>query len=146
MVQQQCITANKTNMNGLPVGQTYKLRVYTQTATPNQTTTSTLCITTSGPSIYASITDYTIPYLVTEVLIDSNCAQISNITWSTGSNFGSTDVIGYFEENGSGFPFDYGVILSTGAALSVPGPNDSTLGDGNMTTWLGDTQLTNYMN
>src|SRR5690606_32811353 len=47
---------------------------------------------------------------------------------------------------GSGFPFDYGVILSTGAALSVPGPNDSTLGDGNMTTWLGDTQLTNSMN
>src|SRR5690606_28283791 len=52
MVQQQCITANQTNLNGLTVGQTYKLRVYTQTATPNQTTTFNVCITTPGPPIY----------------------------------------------------------------------------------------------
>src|SRR5690606_27962319 len=96
--------------------------------------------------IFASITDYTVTELVTDVLINSNCAQVSNITWSTGSNFGSVNGTGYLEENNSGFPFEYVLVLSTGAATSVPGPNSTALGDGNMTTWLGDTQLTTYLN
>ena len=37
---------------------------------------------------------YTVEELVTDVLIDSECNQASNITFSTGSNFGSTNGIG----------------------------------------------------
>ncbi len=40
---------------------------------------------------------YTVEQLVTDVLINSPCADVSNITYSTGTNFGSSNGIGYFQ-------------------------------------------------
>src|SRR5690606_12374760 len=57
-------------------------------------------------------TTYTVEELVTDVLIDSPCAEVSNITWSTGTNFGQVNGIGYFNSNGGSFPFEEGIILS----------------------------------
>src|SRR5690606_23675388 len=88
--------------------------------------------------------DYTIPELITDVLIDSQCAQISNITWSTGTNFNSTNGIGYFNKSESDFPFDYGIVLTTGSVLNAPGPNTMDVGDGAF-DWPGDAQLTTYL-
>ncbi|WP_412464645.1 choice-of-anchor L domain-containing protein [Flavobacterium mekongense] len=99
---------------------------------------------------------YTVPQLVQDVLFGSNgpnsscVGTVSNITWSTGSGsssgpgFGSSNGIAYFQNTNPNFPLSGGVILSTGNAMSAPGPNTSTLSDGN-NAWLGDNDLFNYI-
>ena len=42
---------------------------------------------------------YTVPQLVTEVLVNKSCVPTSNISWRTGTNFGSTNGIGYFDQS-----------------------------------------------
>ncbi len=85
-------------------------------------------------------TDYTVPQLVNNVLINSPCMLASNITWRTGTNFSSTNGIGFFQNTNPNFPMQSGVVLSTGNALESPGPNTSILNTG-ATTWPGDTAL-----
>lgn len=87
-----------------------------------------------------STTSYTVPQLVNNVLINSPCVNATNVTWSTGSNFGSLNGIGFFQNTNPNFPMQSGVILTTGNALNAPGPNSSLLNDGS-TSWPGDTSL-----
>lgn len=87
-----------------------------------------------------STTNHTVPQLVNNVLINSPCVSATNVTWSTGSNFGSSNGIGYFQNTNPNFPMQSGVILSTGNALNAPGPNTSILNDG-ASTWPGDVNL-----
>ena len=98
-------------------------------------------------AINVNTTTYTVPQLVQNVLFGSTasaaCAgTVSNITWSTGTNFGSTNGIGYFTNTNSAFPLANGVILSTGNVANAPGPNTTSQGNG---SWVGDTQLFNYI-
>lgn len=83
---------------------------------------------------------YTVPQLVNNILINSPCITANNVTWSTGTNFGSSNGIGYFQNTNPNFPMQSGVILSTGNVLNAPGPNLSMLSDGS-TTWPGDSSL-----
>ncbi len=83
---------------------------------------------------------YTVPQLVTEVLVNKSCVPTSNISWRTGTNFGSTNGIGYFENTNPLFPLSSGVILTTGNVLNAPGPNTTELNDGNA-AWTGDADL-----
>ncbi len=84
---------------------------------------------------------FTAEQLVEDILIDSPCATVENISSFTGSNFGFNG-IGYFESNGSGFEIDKGIILSTGNARSAVGPNGTiALSEGNDTGWGGDNDL-----
>jgi hypothetical protein len=46
LVNISCSDANVSQINGLVIGQTYYIRVYTVTAVPNQNTTFTLCVGT----------------------------------------------------------------------------------------------------
>ena len=91
-------------------------------------------------SITVNTNTYTVPQLVNEVLINSPCINTSNISWRTGTNFGSSNGIGYFQNTNPNFPMESGVILSTGNALNAPGPNTTILSDGS-TSWTGDTSL-----
>jgi gliding motility-associated-like protein len=97
------------------------------------------------PPIYVSTTDYTVPELVEDILIGSDCAEIYNITWSTGTNFGSSNGIGYFEKNDSNFPFQDGILLSTGSAMSAPGPKGTGTQSNGNTSWTGDSDLNNLL-
>ncbi|RAR74074.1 choice-of-anchor L domain-containing protein, partial [Flavobacterium aciduliphilum] len=99
-----------------------------------------------GQAITVNTTTYTVPQLVQNVLFDSTVCPgtISNITWSTGTNFSSTNGIGYFTNTNPNFPLLKGVILSTGNVTAAPGPNTTTQSNGS-TTWTGDTQLFNYI-
>ncbi|WP_109298718.1 T9SS type B sorting domain-containing protein [Aquimarina sp. AU474] len=84
---------------------------------------------------------FTIEQLVEDVLIDSPCAIVENISSFTGTSSGFNG-IGYFESNGSGFEIDKGIILSTGNARSAVGPNGTVaLSEGNATAWGGDNDL-----
>lgn len=91
-------------------------------------------------AITVNTTTYTVPELVSNVLVNSPCLTVNNVNWSTGSNFGSSNGIGYFENTNPNFPMQSGVILSTGNVSNAPGPNNSMLNDG-LNTWPGDNDL-----
>ncbi|WP_091141613.1 T9SS type B sorting domain-containing protein [Flavobacterium caeni] len=91
-------------------------------------------------AITVSTNTYSVPQLVNDVLINSPCVSATNVTWSTGSNFGSSNGIGFFQNTNANFPMDSGVILSTGNVNNAPGPNSVHLNDGAM-NWPGDADL-----
>ncbi|WP_333600614.1 choice-of-anchor L domain-containing protein [Flavobacterium sp.] len=140
LTQLYCSDANSSIATGLVVGQTYYIRVYSYTATTGQTSTFNVCVGTIPPPIATNTYQYTTQQLVEDIFLNSSCASVSNVTSSTGTNFGSTNGIGYFNQNGSAFPFTDGILLTTGNAINAPGPNSSNLSDG-ATGWTGDAQL-----
>lgn len=77
--------------------------------------------------------------LVTEVLLDRNCAETSNYRFSTGTDYGING-IGYFEFNGDNFPYKEGIVISTGRAIDAVGPNDDLKNSGHP-QWSGDSDL-----
>lgn len=83
--------------------------------------------------------NYTAQQLV-DALVSGGCAQVSNITVNGWSGSSGGPSFGYFTANGSGFPFQNGIVLSTGYAASAPGPNSSLLSEGGA-GWNGDADL-----
>ena len=138
-----CAQTDVLSLEGLTVGNTYKVRVYTSEI--NTDTTFNICVITLLNPVLVSETQYTVPQLVTEVLIDNPCANVSNITWSTGSNFGDVNGIGYFDKNNSSFSFEDGILLSTGDVQLAKGPGGGNPASG-LNIWGGDAQLTTYIN
>ncbi len=100
----------------------------------SQTLSQGVCALITNTSLY------TVEELVIDVLIDSECNQASNITSITGSDFGSTNGIGYFESNGSEWPFENGLIMTSGDVVNAVGPETGVLGDGDY-NWPGDADL-----
>lgn len=142
LTEVDCFNNTTGTLSGLTVGETYYVQVVLDSfATGNYT--FDLCIGTIPPSITTNDTQYTNIELVEDVLFNSTCASVTNVTTSTGVNFGSANGIGYFNKNGSSFPFNDGVVLSTRSINNVPGPNLSPNGFAN--AWPGDTQLFNYI-
>ena len=145
-----CDVNNFSYNNTFVVGQTYYLRVWSASTTANQVSSFNVCINRVAPPIFAQNSvaattagSYTVPELVTDVLVTSPCGIVSNITWSTGTNFGQQNGIGYFNKNGSGFGLDEGIILATRSADTCDGPN--TAGSEGTGTWPGDAQLLSYI-
>ena len=92
-------------------------------------------------NITVDANSYTLQQLVEEILIDSGCISNVQVTNSVGGNFSDSDKsFGYFSSNGSGFPFQKGLVLSTGKLQNVPGPN-SSLSDDDAPGWIGDLDL-----
>ena len=106
--------------------------------------TSLFWIGCFSQSIIIDTNTYTIPELVTNVLVNKSCVLISNIKSKTGTDFGSSNGIGYFKNTNPSFPLSSGVILSTGDVKNAPGPNTIELDDGNM-AWTGDRDLENTL-
>ncbi len=77
--------------------------------------------------------------LVQNILI-SGCVQASNITYT-----GHPESIGFFTDGTPGLDFNTGIILSTGAANKVAGPNNSPATCTNM-QMPGDSLLTSIIN
>jgi uncharacterized repeat protein (TIGR01451 family) len=133
-----CSNPNDSYVPNLVAGQTYFIRIYSNGPEELQNTTFDLCVSSPKLPITTNTSQYTVPELINEVLINSACATASNISWSTGTNYGSTNGIGYFEKGESEFPFVNGIVLVTGDALNVPGPN---LNNNSSGSWPGDTDL-----
>ncbi|PQJ31292.1 CUB domain-containing protein [Nonlabens arenilitoris] len=81
-----------------------------------------LCVF-SNAQIIVDNTTYTNIELVEDILVNSTCAGVRNIAWSTGAG-PNQNGIAYFQHNSSGFPIREGIILSTGNALNAVGPNN----------------------
>jgi gliding motility-associated-like protein len=135
-----CSDDNNSSANNLVVGNNYLVRVYSFTANELSNLSFDICVFTIPPSISTDTTLYSVEELVTDVLIDSECNQASNITFSTGTNFGSTNGIGYFESNGSSWPFENGLIMTSGDVANAVGPESGVISDGDF-NWPGDGDL-----
>ena len=135
-----CSDANESVASGLIVGETYQIRVYSFTSNELQNLTFDICVFTVPPAITTDNETYSVSELVTDVLIDSECSQAFNVTFSTGSNFGTTNGIGYFESNGSSWPFESGLIMTSGDVINAVGPETGVLSDGTF-DWPGDADL-----
>ncbi|MDI1257517.1 MAG: choice-of-anchor L domain-containing protein [Flavobacterium sp.] len=133
-------------VSGLTTNVSYKFYVRAVCgALPGNWSASTAFIPTVAlPPLQTSTTQYTTAQLVTNVLVDNPCVAISNITSSTGTNFGSVNGIGSFTNINPLFPLTSGIVLSTGSALNAPGPNSTTLSDG-IPAWTGDSELENII-
>lgn len=89
---------------------------------------------------------YTAQQLIENVLINSTCISNVVVTNVIGGNFNSTDKsYGYFNALGTNFPFDEGLVLSTGKLVNVPGPNTS-ISDDDAINWIGDSDLETVLN
>ena len=99
-----------------------------------------------GQNVQVDSQTYTPQQLIEDILIDSNCIENVNVTNVVGGDFGGTDKsYGYFNASGSSFPFQSGIVLSTGKLANVEGPNTS-LSDDDASGWTGDTDLQNILN
>lgn len=93
---------------------------------------------------YITVTENkTINELVEDILINSPCANVTNISVNSLNQAGG-DSYGYFTSGTSVFPFADGIILSTGRAVSAVGPNSNILSEG-PTNWSGDADLQNAL-
>ncbi|MDR6968636.1 hypothetical protein J2X31_002662, partial [Flavobacterium arsenatis] len=128
MVFVACNNNDETVVNNLEIGATYKIRVWS-VSNRLEDITFDLCVGRIPPPIVTSTTQYTVQELVQDILFDTDCATVSNITYSTGSNFGGPNGIGYFNKDASEFELFEGIVLSTGNANSAPGPNTSNLSE-----------------
>ncbi|QEE49810.1 T9SS type B sorting domain-containing protein [Flavobacterium alkalisoli] len=141
LTQLYCSTSAQSLAENLTVGNIYKVRVYSSTSTPNQTSTFNICIATPAGSITVNETLFNAEQLVETVLIGSECAIVSNITSQSGSDFGGAGSIGYFNFNNSSFPFNDGVILATGSINEAPGPYPNNSGGITGSGWGSDADL-----
>lgn len=111
--------------------------------TPDPVPTCFGCVDSDEPSsnfVTVSQNQYSIEELVRDVLIDIQCVEIYNITWSAGPLDAG---IGYFEKNNSTFPVDAGIVMQCGNAMQAGGPNvGMPMSTGN---WGGDAQLLSYI-
>ena len=104
--------------------------------------TTTIIVNVLGPYIQVDPDTFTPEQLIEDVLINSECASVSNIISSTGTDFGSVNGMGYFFGDGMSFPFQEGIILSSGTANSAEGPEVGIQSNGSF-AWPGDADLEN---
>ena len=87
--------------------------------------------------------------LTREVLIDGGeCSDISNFTLKENNQApfpNANRSWGYFQKGNSDFPFEEGIVLTTGYANKVIGPGTGSISDGTY-GWTGDSDATALAN
>jgi len=95
-------------------------------------------ITKGGTPPEINVTAFTPEELVTEILT-SGCVEALNIQYT-----GNLNSIAYFSSGIPGLDFEEGIILCSGNADEMAGPNDNTNQSGNMNA-PGDNDLNNVI-
>lgn len=107
-----------------------------------------ICFTTTlfSQNISVDGVGYSSQQLIEDILINNNCIQNIEVTNTVGGTFqNGTKSYGYFDANGSSFPLERGLVLSTGQINHVPGPN-TNLSDDDAPSWGGDIDLEQALN
>ena len=108
---------------------------------PSEPSSFSVCISTPAPIIVDAT--MSVEEIVNNALVVETCANIQNITSSTGTDFGYDNGIAYFDKGLSTFGIEKGVVLKTGNAATAAGPNlGGASSDG---FWPGDQQLFDYI-
>lgn len=98
------------------------------------------CLSAQGQYITVN-NNFTPQELIEDILINSGCIENVTVTHTVSGDFGNNDSsFGYFESMNTSFPFDNGIVMSTGKISHVPGPNTS-LSDDDAPGWGGDQDL-----
>lgn len=132
---------DEADLKNLTAGKTYYILAYS-TLHVNGPTSFDVCVSTPTP-VLINNTQYTVPELVTEVLVSSLCLEVSNITWRSGVAPGAATGIAMFDQSNSGFAIEKGVVMATHNVADIQGPNSSELH--NNPGWPGDEDLFNYI-
>lgn len=94
-----------------------------------------------GQNVTTDELTYSPQELIEDILIDSSCITDVIVTNAISGDFGNTEKsYGFFDATGTTFPFQSGIVLSTGKLTNVQGPNTS-LSDDDATNWIGDSDL-----
>jgi hypothetical protein len=133
-----------TGLNALSTYDVYIRTLCSPSYATDWSTAVPFTTTNNGAPLLTNTSDYTPEQLINNVLVNNPCITISNVTSVTGTNYGSVNGIGYFTNVNTTFPLSNGIILSSGNALSAPGPNISTVGEG-ASNWSGDAELENII-
>lgn len=137
------LSYNNTFTATVTPGTLYYIRLYTNTGPDNPAVDNTfsICLVTPPPAISVSTTQSPLQ-LVTNIFAAQPGLNISNVTASTGVNVSASEPngIGSFSQTGDYFPFEDGIILSTGSAKAAEGPNGNIQSAGTI-AWGGDSQL-----
>ncbi|WP_299889373.1 choice-of-anchor L domain-containing protein [uncultured Lacinutrix sp.] len=103
------------------------------------------CYVATSQNISVDSQTYTPQELIEDILIDSDCISNVLVTNVVGGDFNNTDQsYGYFDATGTTFPFQTGIVLTTGRLNNVQGPNTS-LSDDDAPNWNGDSDLENVL-
>lgn len=78
--------------------------------------------------------------LVENILVNSSCANVSNIQVQGDLSSTGQNSYGYFNSGTSNFPFNEGIVLSTWSSTNSEGPFIKTRGGG-ASNWYGDIDL-----
>ncbi|TDS51430.1 choice-of-anchor J domain-containing protein, partial [Myroides indicus] len=137
-------------LNNLTPGQKYYVRIGVS-YTDYTDVIFKLCIGTPEDTplvVSPSGDEYTVEELVKDVLINSNCDLVSNISYQIGDGSPATqayNAIGYFNKDNSTFPFEEGIVLATNEVGYVAGPFMDTQGT-NRNRWVGDKDINDAIN
>ncbi|WP_188621772.1 choice-of-anchor L domain-containing protein, partial [Flavobacterium suaedae] len=85
--------------------------------------------------------------LVNNTLLNYSClAQVSNVTKSTGTDFGYSqgNGIGTFNNTNGAFPYGSGALLTSGNAVGAQGPNTNT-SSFSSPAWVGDADISTIL-
>lgn len=105
-----------------------------------------ISISAFSQNVQTNAAIYSAQELIENILINSNCISNVTVTNVVGGSFGTVDKsYGYFNSNGSSFPFAEGLVLSTGKLTNAQGPN-TTLADDDAPLWNGDSDLESVLN
>jgi gliding motility-associated-like protein len=105
-----------------------------------------ICYVSSSQNVTVDSQTYTPQQLIEDILIDSDCIANVSVTNVVGGDFSGTDQsYGVFNAAGTSFPFESGIVLSTGRLNNVQGPNTS-LSDDDAPGWIGDSELEEILN
>ncbi|TDS49919.1 choice-of-anchor L domain-containing protein, partial [Myroides indicus] len=115
-------TVKKITLDKLKPGKKYYIRLMSGETTP--TTTLDLCLGTVPPPIKVSPSGemYTVEELVKDVLVQSGCDLVSNVRFQAGDGKNTINSLAYFNQNGSDFPFEEGIVLATHDSDYIAGP------------------------
>ncbi|SDH74183.1 T9SS type B sorting domain-containing protein [Winogradskyella thalassocola] len=79
-------------------------------------------------------------------LVGSNCVTVSNLSSPINGSINNIVSYGAFDNNGTNFPLQNGIILSTGRVSSAGDPqNPQDLSEGNL-DWVTDPDILNVLN
>ncbi|WP_178983869.1 T9SS type B sorting domain-containing protein [Winogradskyella helgolandensis] len=79
-------------------------------------------------------------------LVGSNCVTVNNVSSPINGNINNIVSYGSFDSNGTNFPLQNGIILSTGRVSSAGDPqNHQDLSEGNL-DWVTDPDILNVLN
>jgi hypothetical protein len=143
-----CKFSQPIQAQNLSIGEIYKLRISSieEIDIPDLTFNAnfTLCVATT-PNPVSVTTGLTEADILSELLPVQPCNEIIDLLMVTGTVYDSSDGIGRFQKNETDFPFNSGIVLSTGKAANISGANTYYQWEGSA-AWPGDDDLYNYIN